>query len=56
MVSRSGDSGTDVAEPGVFLQAIYYCGVVPNSLLALPNPDDGGVWLVWGLIRGLGLI
>jgi hypothetical protein len=30
MVSRSGGSGTDVAEPRVFLQAIYYCGFLPN--------------------------
>jgi hypothetical protein len=56
MVSGSGGSGTDVAEPGVFLQAIYYCGLMPNSRLALPNLDAGGVWLVWGLVRGLGPI
>jgi hypothetical protein len=55
MVSRSGGSGIDVAEPGVFFQAIY-CGFVSHSRLVLPNPDGGGVWLVWGLMRGLWLI
>jgi len=56
VVSWSGGSGTDVAEPEVILPAIYYCGFEPNSRLVFPKPDAGNVWLVWGLIRGLGLI